>query len=674
MVRRRCATLLLFTLILIPTSGSFPAAAQVGLEARLLDINAWIGPQDILRAVIEVGNHGEDAVSDIRVSIAIHEGITTRSQLARSFLGRFGPTVSSDTHPVEGTIEPGTTRRIVIEKPISEIAFFRTAPERAYPVSIVARAGRASAPTARTHVVFFRSTASIPLEVALVVPIGMNAIYDSSGTAVVPTTFNPTLGGGSGAVLANTISALESVDVPMTIAPSGLLLEQLRDLSDGYETTDGRQVGRGEGGAQLAASALARIRSIAERPSTRVVSGTYSGAILPWLVRSGLAERALAQVGETKLRIQEGMGVAPMEGWLLPHSGALDEPALTALLRAAVTHPIVSGDSVRLPTVPLTRSAPVRLRTRTATAEALVSDSVLESRLSVVSEAGAVETRQRFLAETATIMLERPAQTRAVMAVGGLDWEDGHIALRGVLDALANSPWMRGVTPDDVASNHSPGGTFELASTDTVLDGLPSPPDSAYADHLRRARSSIASYAEIGPPPERVARLERNLLIAESSRWWNSRRASAQGISFAASVRREVEREFQKIKAPEAQTITLTSRSGVIPLIFTTGTDYAVRVSIRLESDKLSFPEGRVIEGEISPPAQTLDVLATAQSSGSFPLRVTVETPGEGRLLDSTLLNIRSTAYNRLGVAITGGAGIFLVTWWVAGAVRRRLR
>jgi hypothetical protein len=229
------------------------------------------------------------------------------------------------------------------------------------------------------------------------------------------------------------------------------------------------------------------------------------------------------------------------------------------------------------------------------------------------------------------------------------------------------------MTPDAAVSVIKNRSVAELLPAQSVLAAGSDPPPQTYEDALREAREAIDRYSDLGPPEARLRTLERTLLVAESSDWWGSRRLQSRGIDFAESIRESVTREFGKIKGPAAQTITLTSRTGVIPLVISTQTDYPVQVVIKLDSDKLSFPEGTEIQTLLNPPAQTIRVPAVARSSGTFPVRVVVSIPSGSVELASTRLVVRSTAYNLVAVAITIGAGVFMLFGWVGGAIRRRV-
>jgi hypothetical protein len=183
----------------------------------------------------------------------------------------------------------------------------------------------------------------------------------------------------------------------------------------------------------------------------------------------------------------------------------------------------------------------------------------------------------------------------------------------------------------------------------------------------------IDQYADLGPPPERLSGVETNLLIAESADWWTGRSAIERGTRYAQAVGRIVRGEFAKIRAPESQHVTLTAHEGVIPIQVRSETDYPIDLVIRLDSDKLGFPDGMRLKRRLMPRAQNVEVRAIARTTGTFPVRVVLETPGRGVILGSSQLVVRSTAYNIVGLGITGSAGVFLVTWWLVGVIRRRI-
>jgi uncharacterized protein DUF6049 len=644
-----------------------PVQAAPSVEVRIDDFPAWVGPTDALRAVLKLSNRGDQPADRLRITVEVHQGVATRSALERSFGGRLGPIEVSDTVVIDGVVEPGATRSVTVEKPLSEFRFFQAAPEdRVYPVRYIARWGNGAARPVDVHMIFFTNPAPVPLKVGLIIPLHYPPPYDPK---LHVTADDLTAQEGLGRILE---AVQQNPTAAVTLAPSGFVLDTLSDLSDGYTTDEGKRIDRDQRVPTEAADQLARLREVARQPGISLVAGPYSSAHLVWLVKAGLADRAQEQVAQSRETITGVLGLDPLKDWLAPTLGAMDEPTLTVLRRAGVSKVIVAPTSLPRPPAPLTRSAPAVIPTRGGTVSALVTDVGLNRRLAPSPEITAIQSRQRFLAETASIMLERPSESRVVYAQAPESWSPAPKMIGGILEALATSPWMTGTTP---VSESQPAGAAGpgLASTDAVIASSPTaPPAASFVTELIRARNAIEDFARLDPPGERLQALERKLAVAESLDSWVTTR-SFNGVRFAQQVQKDVQKEFAKIRAPARQTITLTSKTGVIPLVLSTTTDYPVRIQLRLDSDKLRFPEGTRRDYVLEPPAKTVDVQAIAETSGTFPLRVVLQTSDGTREFASSTLLVRSTAYNVIAVAITAGAALFLVVWWLVGASRRRL-
>lgn len=652
------------------------------LDVRLLDFPSWVGPSDGLQVVLQVKNNTTGPISGLQARLSFYQPFGSRTDLDSWLSGnrrnRTDPG-AQDTLKLPDTVGPGETRTVTIVKALSDVSFLGKQDDRVYPVRVALSAGRVEAMPVSFPLVFFDQPASVPLQVALMIPLHIPAIYDENGL-VVPSRLREQIGNGR---IGRILDGLQSFpDVPVTIAPSALLLDTLADLSDGYAIatrTGPAIVPPADPSAVGAAVLLERIKQLASRPQTRLVVSPYSGARLPRLVSAGLADRAEAQVSAARLRMRTLLGIDAMPGWVLPTAGELDDPTLTALVGSGLTNAVVAPESLRRRDSKLTAGAAAMLTTRDGVeVPSLVNDPGLSHRLVADSGQTASETRERFLADTATLMLEQPGRKRAVVAVAPPDWNPGDATVGGILDALARSPWMRGTTPDAILADPDlmPSNPIAIA---------PSPPTSAssgtgttrppadYFASLREAKRMIDQYADLGPPPERLFRVETNLLIAESADWWTGRSAIERGTRYAQAVGRIVRGEFAKVGAPGSQHVTLTAHEGVIPIQVRSETDYPIDLVIRLDSDKLGFPDGIRLKRRLMPRAQNVEVRAIARTTGTFPVRVVLETPGRGVVLGSSQLVVRSTAYNLVGLGITGSAAVFLVAWWCAGVIRRRI-
>lgn len=675
-----------------PSASPSPSRG-VQLEARLVEFPISVGPADSLAVALEVENSGRTAAEDLEVSLTIYRAVTSRSRLHQTYEGRLGTTLAVDTFPVDGVIEPGESRRIEVAKPLAELGTFRNSiSDRTYPVRVVVRSGTVSFSAVNTHMVFFHELPEKPLGLSLVVPLHSASVYTDGGRPDLVTNDSLTRSITNGR-LSRILEALEQhPDLPITLAPSGLLLSMLQDMQDGYPraTPDGpEQVDPEDPRALAAGNTLGRLRDLAARPNTRIITTTYSPASLPALNEFGLEELAATQLSEGRnVLLAEPLGLlrsTPLDDWLLPTFGDLDEPTLTHLHRTDFNRLIISSRSLTPSDDPFTRALPVLLEGGPGSATegltgvetiALVADDGLQTQIRRSGREGSIEARQRFVAESATIHLETPGLVRAVVAIAPPDWEAEDDSAGELLSAVEVAPWLNATTPDVITEQLEPPATEQvrLATSETVLENGPDLPSESYFTALNDARRAIARYSTLSPPPARIGALSRRLLIAQSTDWWSSRNSLARGLAFAEAIPPSVSAEIRKVRAPASQTITLTSRTGVIPLSVGSGLNYPVDVVLQLDSDKLTFPDGnRIPIRNLRPPTRTIQVRAITQSSGTFPLNVRLFTPS-GTLISDSQLTIRSTAYNVVALSITAAAGVFIMGWWMAGWLRRRQR
>jgi hypothetical protein len=123
--------------------------------------------------------------------------------------------------------------------------------------------------------------------------------------------------------------------------------------------------------------------------------------------------------------------------------------------------------------------------------------------------------------------------------------------------------------------------------------------------------------------------------------------------------------------------VTLTSRGGRVPVTVVNGTGYTIRVRVRLDSAKVTFPGGatRKVTVEGNPDRQTLSTQTfelEARTAGSFPIDVRIESADGGNQIGSGQLLVRSTAVSAVAFAATAGGALFLLGAWARRAFIRR--
>ena len=111
--------------------------------------------------------------------------------------------------------------------------------------------------------------------------------------------------------------------------------------------------------------------------------------------------------------------------------------------------------------------------------------------------------------------------------------------------------------------------------------------------------------------------------------------------------------------------VNLTSRRGTLPLIVRNDNPFPVKVVVRVRSERLRFPQGDRFEIDVAEELVRVDVPVESRATGSVPTFVEVLTPDEGLVLDERRLDVRSTAVSGVGLAISLGALVVLLVWWV---------
>jgi hypothetical protein len=221
------------------------------------------------------------------------------------------------------------------------------------------------------------------------------------------------------------------------------------------------------------------------------------------------------------------------------------------------------------------------------------------------------------------------------------------------------------VTPDQAFKGSATVERREIVETS---DQLANTPDDEYFEGISDADQVVDSYGTMVPPSsDRLRRLGRNVLVAESRTWW---RDPLAGARYASDSEDEAQAEMEKVSITVAEGTTFTSRSGAIQLLVSNDASYPMKAAIRFDSPGLEFDRTAIID-TYEPGNTDLTVDARTTSSGTFPLLVNLETI-DGYVISTQEITIRSTSFNEIALGLTIGALAFLVLFYVVRAVRKR--
>jgi hypothetical protein len=418
-----------------------------------------------------------------------------------------------------------------------------------------------------------------------------------------------------------------------------------------------------------AAGGLAALRDSTIR--NQVLGSPYVPIDLPSLLEHGLG----AAVDEELVRGSDALKTTlPV---VVDGRTALARPvtpaSLARLRTGGVDRVVLASDAVnpannQLTTRPFVLSAPVALSTGEPVS-ALVGDPSLEALLTG-SVAPALRAQQ-LLAGLVMVALDDPSSPHVTTLVNPEFFDPTSSFVDALLTGLRDHPFLVPVTVqtafDTLATQDGTAAqpnapTTTVPTRELAAYAAPEPPVSP--DDYVTARLRLNALESLIPPDDpRIVGAEEALLASVSSAWQGSaaRRHARRLISGAEGT---VDGFLSLIRVPEPQTITLTSRSGQIPLTFRNDTGQPVRIRISLQSQKLFFPEGAVQELVLPPRSLTTRISVETRTPGTFPLDMTV-TSADGTLGISTRrYEVRSTFVSTVGIALMVGAVAFLAIWW----------
>jgi Family of unknown function (DUF6049) len=666
------------TLVATPVAAAPAQEPAPALEVVLVGISPVVTPKQPLRYQVAVRNRGQVAARDLRVQALLGQPVATRSELAGLLAVPGGPTVGQqpvdDFRPEVAQVAAGAAERLQrrqVDLPRG------LADQRAgvvLPLAIEVQASGLAPARLTTFVVDLPEGARQPLRAALLVPFHEPTHRNPTGDFVDDRLAGLLAPGGSLGAMAAELTRRGAPRA--TIVADALLVEDATAMVGGWRLRQGSKrttVPPGDQRSRHADQFLQHLKAAArDNPPAAL---PYADADLPALIRAGGGARGERPVRVGRDLLENGLGTAPDKALAWPVDGAIDGAVLQTLDQTGGGVVVLDPRHLPAPSTGVTHNPTVDLGGGPQPQRALVGDAVLSTALTDPRAAAApAEWAQRILAETAVAWLERPnsSEPRGILLAPPHGWRPAPAFFRAVVRGLAAAPWLR-LQPASTLAADVPQGPAEAErrlATVTAADlaaGLP----RSYLRGVEQARAELASFRRAVGNDFRPAAdsYDRNLLIAESSAW-RPTAARARGRSFVRAVGQGIRGVYRRIQVGTTP-VTLTARRGIIPITVTNDSDERVTVVLRLTSPKVDLPaasEPFVLE----PRRRTTQLLQVGtRATGTFPIRVEVLTPDGEMPIARGEIRLISTAFNRVALALTGGAAGVLLVWWRLGRRRR---
>ncbi len=628
-----------------------PAGPQPPL--RLLSQTPWVTPGTPFEMSVAV--HVDAPPDDVLVYVDVYAALGSRSEFERSLAVGWSGYVLS--HPVRGVplsaFATSSSGTITIELPTGSLVnqLHVTYP-RVYPVALTLRRRGIETPVASfmTDLVATPVAASPKLDVALVLPVHAPPPDPSApGAQLLP---------GQQASAASVIDALSAhPKVPLSVHATPDTVSALM-ASDADSVN---RLGQALAGRELLAS-------------------TWVPTSIPSMLADGLGQEVSLSLTRGGDALAADLGTA-VSGRTWAETGPVDEATLS-FLRFAQFDRVVLPEADLGPNPDPQGKTVVHPFEVQAADQTLVRAAVADSGLAsfFVGQPEPVLAAHHLLADLAQIYGDAPNDRgRGVVVAAPPSWSPDPSFLSTLLAGLQQSPVLAPVTVDtyfdEVPAALTSQGAPLIRPIVTNEAAIRAAAAGLLPGGQRSARADLQAVAALLPPSDTSVypRLERTLLEVPSS---DLNAAARQRALNALAL--GVLGVLGQVQLPTTRTITLTARTGHLPLSVVSLSDEPLQVLLQVQSDKLKFPGAGTSNTATFPltlhkGTNTIaDLTVEARTSGAFPLHLTVLTPDGGMVISRATVTVQSTALSGVGVVLSVGAALFLVVWWTRHAWKAR--
>ncbi|MEU8177977.1 hypothetical protein AB0C14_34330 [Microbispora hainanensis] len=497
------------------------------------------------------------------------------------------------------------------------------------------------------------------------------------------------------------------------------LLDDVRVLSSGPRNVRGTR----KDADQAAGQWLNGLRSALTDKT--VLSTPYADPDMAALVHHGLDKQAAASVQRGAALASELLGREIPGTTTWPAGGKIDRDAVDELAMSGVTSVLLSGDALPprqagqdttqtgQPVPPLAQQTTPDGAARLDTIAdnpltALLADPTLSQLLggNVSAPGAAMLARQRFLAETAMIAFEQPAQQNGQNGQPGQQGQTGgtgqgdtgqggtaKAATRTVIAAPQSHLW----TPDPAfvsgllqAASSAPW--LSMTSLDSIKPGRIQVPraDLTYTEHDRQAelsRSYLATVRKLERKADAVATVTEEhtdvfhtaILRLSSASW---RGDGKRAMAFAGQVQKAIDARIDDVSVLDTPRAVAGS-NGQVPVSVANNLDKDIQIKIRVTSASKSrlaidapggvymTPTTTILAGR----SQLVNVpVIVRNEGGDASISVQLLTDGDEKYGSAVRVVVRATGYTGIALVIVGAAVVIMLAAVVMRVLRRRSR
>ncbi len=675
--------------------GATPVAADPAnsVIAVVVDRLTPIAPQpgDILRISGKLLNTSGSTVTKVSARLGVSASpIVERAQITKSSELELNPEVEPVDYflnrtkvAVSDALKPGDEASFEMAIPVNDLPLGR---DGVYTLMVeVLGANKEGSLSRQGGVRTFlpwMGLDSNPIDLVWLWPLADYPAQEANGVLLnegIPRSLAP--GGRLDSLL--TIAAINSNKVSWIADPQ--LLQVAQDLSGGYQVRSGDSISVGdlsqESGQWLTRLGLALASSQKSNPRESATGDRLPLRVTPYadidasaVTRTGMdtdVVRSTTMAGSIASSVL-GKTVSGTLYWA--PSGRLNKRTGDLLASSGVRTVILRGNALP-PSNPNTISTGLSvLGTTYGGMNAVLIDPGLGTTLGLPqsSKSNEILMRQRFLAETAVLSQLIPNDSSSRMIVAGpenIRWNPAPTVLNTLLDATGNVPWLNSASLSDLLTENSTAIPRKRAGYGPKAQGAELP--ASYLEKVQGASEQLASLTAVLDNPSGVTdAYAETILRAQSSAW---RSDPATGEELVSSITTSLQEQINKVYALSEGTITLSGKSGLVPVTIANDLDRSVTIGVQLRGIPSARLESKPLYEITIEPGKKVSVELEATVVGGRTLSAGVQllTPEGQDFGLPARIELVSTAYARAAAWVIGAAFIAMVLFVVVGITRR---
>lgn len=664
----RLLAALALTVAFTPSATAQPPPERTDVRVDVKAMSGALTPESpklVIRASA-VNTTGEP-VRNLVAGLRFGDPVRGRSSIAAGGpLARFGTQVAYGDVPA-GELAPGGTAEVEFDVPLADLPFDRSPVNGVYPMRIEVRSRFEVVGAVDTYVVWWPNGAP-KLRLAMLWPLA-----EKSHRALGSDFFDDELASSvEDGRLRMLLRVGDASPMPLTWAVDPELVDALRRMSDTYTVN-------GAAGTRNAVARAWLERARTALSGATVIPLPYADPDLTSTAAGSLASHAVAAFRLGREVLRRDLGVEGTTALAWPPGPTLSPAAESLLVGQGVEGVVVPESALPLSEVlPYTPTAPSPLAPGPlGSLTALVADGQLNRWVAEpTGEEGPRLAVQRFLADSAVTAMERPSDSRDVVIAPPRTWEPVRSFASQLLQQTVNVPWLDPVGLGTVLAGDASGAARTRAPS---AGGLLPPSQVSRVVAQRRSLQRLRDIlTDPTRAPEELTQVEDALLRAVSAHWSGD---PDGGARLAGTVDAGLQRQLGKLRLVQGGPLTMTGRSGRVPLTFENDLGQPVRVRIRLSSNNRLEIEGNTrydsrtgADVLILPGRHTVPVNGRATTGGLFNLKVEVLAKDGVPLGIDLTVRVRSTAYGAVAIVVTGVAFGLLLIGSAVRLLRRRRR